>query len=95
MRIYDINKRSVYVFCRLRTSYAGMKTFLTLMSFPLPMTKKNSKLHRTIHKVVKTVAESCLSDATKKVKAINGANNTSLVPQSLMIVPGRGVTLLQ
>ena len=41
MRSYDINKRSVYAFRRLGKGYAGMKTFLTIMNLPPPMTKKN------------------------------------------------------
>ena len=40
MRSYDINKRSVYAFRRLGKGYAGMKTFLTIMNFLPPMTKK-------------------------------------------------------
>ena len=67
MRSYDINKRSVYAFRRLGKGYAGMKTFLTIMNLPPPMTKKNySKIARTVYKAVKTVAESCMSDAAKE-----------------------------
>ena len=78
MRSYDINKRSVYAFRRLGKGYAGMKTFLTIMNLPLPMTKKNYlKIAETIHKAVNTVAESCISDAAKEIKTINSANNTA------------------
>ena len=40
MRSYDIYKRSAYAFRRLEKGYAGMKTFLTIMNLPPPMTKK-------------------------------------------------------
>ena len=40
MRSYDINRRSVYAFRRLGKGYAGMKTFLTTMNLPSPITKK-------------------------------------------------------
>ena len=70
--------------------------FLTLRNLPPRMTKKSySKIARTIHKAVKTVAESCISNATKEIKTINGANDTFLIPQSLILVPGKGVVLLQ
>ena len=40
------------------------------MNLLLPMTKKNySKVARTVYKAVKTVAESCMSDAAKEIKA--------------------------
>ena len=84
MRSYDINKRFVYAFRRLGKGYAGMKTFLTIMNLPLPMTKKNYlKIAGTIHKAVKTVAESCMSDAVKEIKTINSANNTAIFDTSV------------
>ena len=84
MRSYDINKRSVYAFRRLGKGYAGMKKFLTIMNFLPPMTKKNySKIARTIHKAVKTVAESSMSDAAKEIKTINGANDTAIFDTSV------------
>ena len=84
MRIYDINKRSVYAFRRLRKDNAGMKTFLTIMNLPPPVTKKNySKTARTIHKAVKTVAESCMSDAAKEIETISGASDTTIFDTSV------------
>ena len=84
MRSYDINKRSVYAFRRLRKDYAGMKTFLTIMNLPPPMTKKNySKIARTIHKAVKTVAKSCMSDAAKEIETVNGASDTTIFDTSV------------
>ena len=72
MRSYDINKRSVYAFRRLGKGYAGMKTFLTIMNLPPPMTKKNYlKIAGTIHKAVKTV------------KTINSADNTAIFDTSV------------
>ena len=45
---------------------------LTIMNLPPPMIKKNySKIALTIYKAVKTVAESCMSDAAKGIKTIN------------------------
>ena len=79
MRGYDINKRSVYAFRRLEKGYAGMKTFLTIMNLPSPLTKKNySKIARTVYKAVKTAAESFMSDAAKEVKIINGVSDTTI-----------------
>ena len=80
--------------------YAGVRTFLTIMNLPLPMTKKNySRIARTVCKAVKTVAESCMSDAAsaKEIKAIKMllVILLFLIPQSLMMVPGRGEVLLQ
>ena len=84
MRSYDINKRSVYAFRRLGKGYAGMKTFLTIMNLPPPMTKKNYlKIAGTIHKAVKTVAEACMSDAVKEIKTINSADNTAIFDTSV------------
>ena len=63
---------------------SGMKTFLTIMNLPPPMTKKNySKIARTVYKAVKTVAESCMSDAAKEIKAINGVSDTTIFDTSV------------
>ena len=71
MRSYDINKRSVYALHRLGKGYPGEDI---LNNYELATTydwKKNySKIARTIHKAVKTVAGSCTSDAAKEIKTI-------------------------
>ena len=54
------------------------------MNLPPPMTKKNySKIARTVYKAVKTVAESCMSDAAKEIKAINGVSDTTIFDTSV------------
>ena len=54
-----------------------MMMFLTLTNLSPRMTKKSySIIARTIHKAVKTVAESCISNAAKEIKTISGANDT-------------------
>ena len=54
------------------------------MNLPPPMTKKNySKIALTIYKAVKTVAESCMSDAAKGIKTINGASDTTIFDNSV------------
>ena len=84
MRSYDINKRSVYAFRRLGKGYAGMKTFLTIMNLPPPMTKKNySKIARTIHKAVKTVAESCMSASDTTIFDTSVSNDGALQRRGL------------
>lgn len=71
MRSIDINKRSAYAFRRLGKSHAGMKMLLTLMNLPPEMTEQNdSNIARCIGKAVKTAAQSCLSDAAKKIKTV-------------------------
>ena len=61
-----------------------MKTFLTIMSLPPPMTKKKySKITQTTHKAVKTVAESCMSDAAREIKIVSAANDTAIFDTSV------------
>ena len=83
-RSYDINKRSVYAFRRLGKGYAGIKKFLILMNLPPPMTKKNyTKIARTIHKAVKSVAQSTINEAAKEIKTMNGVNDSTLFNTSI------------
>ena len=59
-----------------------VKTFSTIMNLPPLMTEKKnySKIARTIHKAVKTVAGSCTSDAAKEIKTITWFRRGSQVP---------------
>ena len=61
-----------------------MKTFLTIMSLPPPVTKsKYSKITQTTRKTVKTVAESCMSDAAREIKIVSVANDTAIFDTSV------------
>ena len=82
---------------QIRKRLCRYKDVLKTYKFvPTNHEKNYSRTARTIHKAVKTVAESYISDAAKEIKTINGANNTAfLIPQSLFTVPGRGKVLLR
>ena len=45
--------------------------------------KNRSKIARTIHKAVKTVAELCMSNAAKEIKTNNGVSNTTIFETSV------------
>ena len=61
-----------------------VKTFLKIMNLPPPMTEKNySKIAWTIHKAVKTVAGSCMSDTAKEIKTITWfLRGSQVLPQN-------------
>jgi len=54
------------------------------MNLPPPMTKKNySKIARTIHKAVKSVAQSTMNEAAKEIKTMNGVDSATLFNTSI------------
>ena len=54
------------------------------MNLPPSMTKKNyGKIAGTIHKAVKSIAQSTMNEAVKEIKTMNGVNSSALFNTSI------------
>lgn len=77
---FDINSRMFYAMRRCGKGYQALKTFLTLINHPPPMTEKNyRKIANNFNKAIKKVALEVMQQSCKEVVKLNAENSTDVV----------------